>query len=168
MCAAAPGDAFGGVVRLSTRGLGVGPPLANDSKHLLSIDTVTHRTPDVRRALIERVGRTLQGEGVPRQRVASAVDSVLAGLDRAEGSPALPASAGPAVVAAFTARSAPDLASRVRRALEQAGVPVIAAGSATSGRHTVVTARVPAASREALAGVATGIGAVVSVHPDAG
>jgi hypothetical protein len=118
--------------------------------------------------LIERVGRTLQGEGVPRQRVASAVDSVLAGLDRATVAPAVTPPSGPALVAAFTARSAPDLASRVRRALEQAGVAVLAAGSATSGRHTVVTARVPATSRDALSAVAAGIGAAVSVHEDVG
>jgi hypothetical protein len=116
--------------------------------------------------LIERVGRTLQGEGVPRQRVASAVDSVLAGLDRAADAP--PAASGPALVAAFTARSAPDLASRVRRGLEQAGVSVLAAGSATSGRHTVVTTRVPASSRDVLSSVAVGIGAAVSVQEDAG
>jgi hypothetical protein len=129
---------------------------------------VTHRTSDVRRALIERVGRTLQGEGVPRARVASAVDAVLVGIERAEAAPVMAVVSGPALVAAFTARSAPDLASRVRRGLEQAGVRVLGAGSATSGRHTVVTARVPAASRESLAAVATGLGAAVSVHEDAG
>jgi len=127
---------------------------------------VTHRTSDVRRALIERVGRTLQGEGVPRARVASAVDAVLAGLDRSAGAPA-PALNEPALVAVFTARSAPDLASRVRRGLEQAGVRVIEAGFATAGRHTVVTTRVPASSRDALAGAATALGAALSVHEDA-
>ena len=72
----------------------------------------------------------------------------------------------PAMLAAFTARSAPDLASRVRRGCEQAGVRVLAAGSATSGRHTVVTARVPVASRAALDGVAIAVGAALSVHED--
>ncbi len=104
---------------------------------------------------------------MPRERVATAVDAVLAGLARAEDSPRAPvANAGATVVVTFTARSAPDLASRVRKALTAAGVALLELGAATAGRHTVVTARVPAAARALLDGAAASAGAALSVYGD--
>jgi hypothetical protein len=93
---------------------------------------------DVRRALRERVERQVRGHGIPGQVIDAAVDQVVAALPSvAEPGPS--PEAGTEVVATFSAVSAPDLASRVRSALGEDGVSVLGLGSATAGRHTVVT-----------------------------
>ena len=95
---------------------------------------------DVRRALRERVERQLRTRGIPRHAIEAAVDQVVAALPSVTGPGAAPEPA-PEVVATFSAVSAPDLASRVRSALGEDAVPVLGLGSATVGRHTVVTVR---------------------------
>ena len=70
--------------------------------------------------------------------IEAAVDQVVAALPSGSGAGALPAPDAE-VVATFSAVSAPDLASRVRNALREDGVSVLGLGSATAGRHTVVT-----------------------------
>lgn len=93
---------------------------------------------DVRRALRERVARQVQGSGIPRHALDAAVDQVVAALPSTDG-PGAPAEPGVEVVATFSAVSSPDLESRVRNALGEEGVSVFGLGSATIGRHTVVT-----------------------------
>jgi hypothetical protein len=95
---------------------------------------------DVRRALRERVERQVHARGIPRHVIETAVDQVVAALPLSSDAGSGPAPArGAEVVATFSAVSAPDLASRVRHALEEDGVSVLGLGSATAGRHTVVT-----------------------------
>jgi hypothetical protein len=93
---------------------------------------------DVRRALRERVERQVHARGIPRHVIEAAVDQVVAALPSGAGSGHAP-ERGAEVVATFSAVSAPDLASRVRNALREDGVSVLGLGSATAGRHTVVT-----------------------------
>ena len=118
---------------------------------------------DVRRALAERVERQVRGHGIPRQVIDAAVDQVVTALPSVAESGPSPA-AGAEVVATFSAVSAPDLASRIRSALGEDGVSVLDLGSATAGRHTVVTVLVrgdePALGREAARA-----GATLSVVP---
>ena len=119
----------------------------------------------LRAALIQRVGRKVGGRGIPAGTVAQAVEAVVQALpsDVIEDTPASGDGAESEVVLALTAASAPDLASRARRALEGAGVTVKDAATATSGRHTVVTMRIPAAARAAAEGVARAGGWKVSL-----
>ena len=93
---------------------------------------------DVRRALRARVARRVHGSGISRDAIDAAVDQVVAALRPSTGAGALPAAAAD-LVATFSAVSAPDLASRVRSALGEDGVSVLGLGSATTGRHTVVS-----------------------------
>ena len=109
-----------------------------------------------RRSLAERVARRVAGYGIPRRAVESAVEQVAAALERSD------APAGPELVAAFTAASAPDLASRLRRALAERGVTPSALATASAGRHTVVTVSV-ASDRAALEQAASAAGARVSI-----
>ena len=83
-------------------------------------------------------------------------ESPSADTDPAPGAP------GPELVAAFTAASAPDLASRLRRALAERGVTPSALATASAGRHTVVTVSV-ASDRAALEQAASAAGARVSI-----
>ncbi|MFN2400695.1 MAG: hypothetical protein ABR543_18970 [Gemmatimonadaceae bacterium] len=104
---------------------------------------------DPRRSLVERVTERLAGRGVSRGAVEDAVDRVVAVLE--ETGQWSRASAGETtVVAAISARSVPDLASRVRSDLERAGTVIEEMGIGTSGQYTVVTVRVPASARPAL------------------
>ena len=119
------------------------------------------RSDDLHRTLVDRVARRVEGRGVPLAAVDAAVGSVLAALERRERSaPAAPAGE---VVAAVTARSLPDLASRLRAALARAGVTVGPIGIAAAGLHHVATLRIPAAARPALDAAAATLGATVSV-----
>ena len=69
----------------------------------------------------------------------------------------------------MTAVSVPDLGSRVRQALTGAGIEVHDAATATAGRHTVVTVRLPSASAAAARKVAEDAGWGVSlVGPSSG
>jgi hypothetical protein len=106
----------------------------------------TTRSDELRRTLSRRVSRRLAGRGIPRQTIDATVDRVVRALEGAApaAAPAVPA---PAVVAAFSARSRPDLASRVRGLLSDAGITAGPFGIASAGRHTVVTASVPAGAR---------------------
>jgi len=74
-----------------------------------------------------------------------------------------PGALGVAVVAAI---GKPDLASRLRAALERAGTPVGALGTATEGRHTVVTLQWPAAAAAQGRAIAESIGARFSWRGD--
>lgn len=98
-----------------------------------------------------------------RAAVDAAVGSVLAALDRA---PTAAPGTGGELVAAVTARSVPDLASRLRAALAGSGVEVGPIGIAASGFHHVATLRIPAAARPQLESAARALGASVSVVDD--
>ena len=81
--------------------------------------------------------------------------------------------AGPAVgsplVAAVTARSLPDLASRLRSALAREGVSVGAIGIAAAGLHHVATLSIASSARPALESVVRALGGQLSiVSEDAG
>jgi hypothetical protein len=104
---------------------------------------------DERLALSEAVMSRVAGRGISRQTVDQAVGRVLDALAAAQRAPEAASSAG-SVVAALTARSVPDLASRVRRDLEGAGIVIEEMGFGTSGQHTVVTVQVPLSSRSEL------------------
>jgi hypothetical protein len=60
----------------------------------------------------------------------------------------------------------PDLASRLRDALRQGGIDPLAMGSATAGRHTVVTVRLPVGNEQVLTRIAERLGASVSISPE--
>ena len=116
----------------------------------------------VRQALIQRVSRKVSGHGVTRRSIESAVDRVLAALPTD-----LPAPAHTPRIAVLSAASAPDLASRARRALEAAGVRVLDIGTGTAGRYTVATVRYAGDSTADLRTIANGLGASISLLDDA-
>jgi len=123
-------------------------------------------THDMRRALVERVQRRVEGRAIPRQLIEDAVRRVGDALE-----PLAPASssgdtASEAIVAVFTAPSAPDLGSRVRAALHAEAVAPLGVGSSTAGRHTVAAVRLASAARAAAERVATRLSASVSFVPD--
>ena len=107
----------------------------------------------VRRALRERVARKVAGSGISSRAIERAVDAVIAALP---DTAALDATAGPEVIIALSARSVPDLGSRVRAALQKEGVAVSEVAVATAGQHTVVTLRAPAAARDRIGRIAEG------------
>ena len=121
---------------------------------------------DVRRALRERVERQVLARGIPRHAIDAAVDQVVAALPSVAGTDGSPSRAME-VVATFSAVSAPDLASRIRSALGEGGVSVLGLGSATAGRHTVVTV-LARGEQPALGRAAERAGATLSVIPAAG
>jgi hypothetical protein len=124
------------------------------------------RSDELHRTLVDRVARRVEGRGVPLSAVDAAVGSVLAALARDERA----ASTAPAgeLVAAVTAGSMPDLASRLRAALGRAGVSVGPIGIAAAGLHHVATLRLPAAARAQLDAAAATLGATVSVVTEDG
>ena len=116
----------------------------------------------VRQALIQRVSRKVSGHGVTRRSIVGAVDRVLAAL------PAdLPGPRGPDRIAVLSAPSAPDLASRTRRLLDQQGVRVLDIGTGGAGRFTVVTIRFGSEGPVDLQKVASELGASLSLLDDA-
>ena len=119
---------------------------------------------DVRRALRERVTRQVRGAGIPRHAIDAAVDQVVAALPSMERSGSAGVPEGE-VVATFSAVSSPDLASRVRSALGEEGVSVIGLGSATVGRHTVVTVLTTGTAGNQLGRAAANTAASLSVLP---
>ena len=123
------------------------------------------RRQEIRRTLAERVQRRVAGRGISRRTIDVAVERVLGALETAPTAVTTPESD---VVAAFTSPSAPDLGSRVRQALEREGVLASALGSATSGRHTVVTVRLPSDARGALDRVAAQLALPLSILDVAG
>ena len=76
--------------------------------------------------------------------------------------------AGPTLVAAVTARSLPDLASRLRAALGREGVTVGSIGIAAAGLHHVATLEIPGSARPALESAARALGAQVSIVSEDG
>ena len=143
-----------------------------------------HSRDTIRRSLRDRVAKHVAGKGISGSAIDRAVDAVVEALpaDVIENTPGS-AAAGPArspqpaarsavpagdgelqeVVLAVTAVSVPDLASRVRRTLDTAGVRVSDAATATAGRHTVVTVRVRADARAAAEQAAAAAGWKVSL-----
>ena len=125
----------------------------------------------IRRSLRDRVAKRVVGKGVSGSAIDRAVDAVVDALPsdviadtRSGGSAAATGDRSVAeVVLAVTAVSVPDLASRVRGTLEKAGVRVAEAGTATAGRHTVVTVRVRADARAVAEQAATAAGWKVSL-----
>ena len=124
----------------------------------------------IRRSLRARVANRVAGKGISRRAIDRAVDAVVDALPAAviDGTAASastsPSDGGVAeVVLAVTAVSVPDLASRVRRTLDTAGIRVSDAATATAGRHTVVTIRVRADARAATEQAAAAAGWKVSL-----
>lgn len=107
---------------------------------------------ELRRALSEKVARRVAGSGIPRAAVEDAVGRVVDALAAAGELPSIapPPVASAFLVAALSARSVPDLASRVRRDLEQAGIVIEEMAIGAAGQHTVVAVRAPAGARPAL------------------
>jgi len=114
---------------------------------------------DVRHALIQRVSQKVSGHGIARRSIEGAVDRVLSALPEHL---AATESAAPAV-AVLSAASAPDLASRARRVLARNGATILAMGTGSAGRHTVVTVRLAPGSGAALDRSAEELGASVSL-----
>ena len=100
-----------------------------------------------------------------RAAVDAAVGSVMAALDARSGGSPNPngASQAPMLVAAVTARSVPDLASRLRAALGREGVTVGSIGIAAAGLHHVATLEIASTARPALEAAARALGAQVSI-----
>jgi hypothetical protein len=133
---------------------------------------VTPRPDEIRRTLAERVNRRVQGHGISRASVDDAVDKVLQSLGAAGANPASEAgdssrastpvssnakSGARQVLVALSARSVPDLASRVRTALAKDGITVGAIGTAMAGNHNVVTYSLDESARPAIERVATSL-----------
>ena len=131
---------------------------------------VSPRPDEIRRTLAERVARRVQRHGISRATVDHAVDNVLGALSAAQDAPAPSAArpSRPAVLAALTGRSVPDLASRVRAALLQEGVAVGEIGSATVGSHNVVTLSVDEPARAAVERVANALKVSLTFVPEEG
>ena len=123
----------------------------------------------------DRVAQRVAGRGVSRAAVDAAVDSVLgalesrreAGADMQSSGSAAVTVAAPALIAAVTARSLPDLASRLRAALDREGVTVGPIGIAAAGLHYVATLELAGSARQALATAATALGAQFSIVGEA-
>lgn len=108
--------------------------------------------------LIRRVEQKLGRVSVRRAIIRDAVDRTLGALpDMEMVHPTAPAcGAATAVVAAV---STPDLASRLRRHVERAGVRIGGMAVASEGRHTVVALEAPPESAAALRDAAASLGA---------
>lgn len=110
--------------------------------------------------LVRRVEQKLGRVSVRRAIIRDAVERTLGALPDMEmvhaTAPASGASAATAIVAAV---STPDLASRLRRLVERAGVRIGGMAAATEGRHTVVTLEVPPESAATLRDAAASLGA---------
>lgn len=129
---------------------------------------VPSRPEDLRRTVADRVAQRVAGRGVSRAAVESAVGSVLSALEQRGALADAPARAsdagtGTMLVAAVTARSLPDLASRLRSALLREGVTVGSIGIAASGLHNVATVEIASAARPALESAARALGAQLSI-----
>jgi hypothetical protein len=122
-------------------------------------------THDTRRALAERVQRRVEGRGIPRHVIDDAIARVGDALAQQSSAPGGGTERSTTMVAVFAASAAPDLASRVRAALQAEAVAPLAMGTSTSGRHTVATVRLAADARAAAERVASRLAATVSfVH----
>ena len=125
--------------------------------------------------MADRVAQRVAGRGVSRAAVDAAVNSVIGALEsRREAGDDMPSSgsaavtaAAPALVAAVTARSLPDLASRLRAALAREGVTVGPIGIAAAGLHYVATLEIASSGRPALETAARALGAQLSIVGEA-
>lgn len=125
---------------------------------------VPSRSEDLRRTVADRVAQRLAGRGVSRATVDSAVGSVLAALDaRGVGAGPEGRAADAALVAAVSAMSVPDLASRLRSALSRDGITVGPIGIAAAGLHHVATLEIPPSARPALERAAASLGGRASI-----
>jgi hypothetical protein len=127
---------------------------------------VPSRPEDLRRTVADRVAQRVAGHGVSRATVEAAVGSVMAALDeRTRGTaPDAPATgSATTLVAAVTARSLPDLASRLRAELAKEGVTAGPIGIAAAGLHHVATLEIAGTSRPALEAAARALGAQASI-----
>lgn len=134
----------------------------------------TARREEIERTLAERVAQRVTGRGVSRQAVDRTVARVLDSLPAsALGSdPATPSvvapSPGATILVAVTARSVPDLGSRLRAALVGDGVEPGVIGLATAGHHYVATFRIPASARDGTARAAAALGYAMTVVAEEG
>jgi len=127
---------------------------------------VPSRPEDLRRTVADRVAQRVAGRGVSRASVDAAVGSVIAALETRTGAgQATPPDAGSGrlLVAAVTARSVPDLASRLRTALARDGITVGSIGIAVAGLHHVATLEIAASARPALEAATRALGAQLSI-----
>lgn len=123
----------------------------------------------------DRVAQRVAGRGVSRASVDAAVGSVLGALESrrtasggSQASGSAPDTApAPTLVAAVTARSLPDLASRLRAALAREGVTGGPIGIAAAGLHHVATLEIVASDRQALEAAARTLGAQLSIVSEA-
>lgn len=129
---------------------------------------VSQRPDEIRRTLAERVARRVQGHGISRASVDAAVTSVLDALQTSSAPAARvdTSARGSYVIAAFSARSVPDLASRVRAALAHEGLAAETLGSAAAGNHNVVTVRLPESGRAPGERAAAALGASITFVPE--
>lgn len=112
------------------------------------------------------MAQRVAGRGVSRAAVDAAVGSVMAAIDARTAGTATAApdvGSGSMIVAAVTARSLPDLASRLRSALGREGVSVGSIGIAAAGLHHVATLEIAGAARPALETAARALGAQLSI-----
>lgn len=138
---------------------------------------------DNRRTLTDRVERQVAGRGIPRRHIEDVVDRVARALDARLPDPVSSRASvasgcdadGPSgpigdgqILAVLSASVMPDLASRTRRALAEDGLAVSLSGSASEGRHTVVTLRTSASSETLVRRVAAQLGAACSIQRDEG
>lgn len=127
---------------------------------------VPSRPEDLRRTVADRVAQRVAGRGVSRAAVESTVASVLDAIEarNAGGSePRREAGSGTMLVAAVTARSLPDLASRLRAALAREGATVGSIGIAAAGLHHVATLEIASSARPALEAAVRALGAQLSI-----
>jgi hypothetical protein len=113
--------------------------------------------------LIARVERKLARRDVPRAVVVDAVERVAGALVARERD-GRDGAERPVTVVAVCADSMPDLASRLRRALAERGASIGELGSATEGRHTVVTLEIENGKTEALQRAVAQLGARAVFH----
>ena len=124
------------------------------------------RRGDIVRALSERVNARVGGRGVSRAAVADAVERVVGALEDRGRMAAGERGAEP--VAILSSDRMPNLASRLRRDLQAEGVVISEMGKASSGRHTVVTLRLPSGAKSALEQLAARIQVSISFVAEAG
>ena len=112
--------------------------------------------------LVRRVEQKLGRATVHRDVIRDAVDRTLGALPDADGvlaSADVPSADVSSATAILAAVSTPDLASRLRRRLESAGVAIGEMAAATEGRFTVVAVGVSPACADLVRGAAEALGA---------
>ena len=134
----------------------------------------TARREEIERTLAERVAQRVAGRGISRRAVDKAVARVLDTLPASAvgsvpaASPIVTPYTGATILVAVTARSVPDLGSRLRAALVRDGIEPGVIGLATAGHHNVATFRIPASARDGTARAATVLGYAMTVVSEEG